>query len=267
MASLAPNSASLFPQRTFHATGLRRALAASSRGSADFFLVPQGHGARTTVSRGAEHEGVHASGQPDSTSFVLRMVQSRKPTGDIANGTAKRDQPGMSFQRKDAADGRPVGGNPNKGDSKIQNGMTGLLPARARPADAPRPGNRSGGFRTDAAISNNRPGGERALQRWVPDASVQDLDGSLEASVSTSHRPWDQFAENERKFGIKTSYDEAYYTTAIDKSHPQYAQRMAAADKKAREIERSAAATSHVAEERVVDFAGGNDQEADEEDK
>ena len=89
----------------------------------------------------------------------------------------------------------------------------------------------------------------------------------MESSNSTSQRGWDQFAENERKFGIKTSYDEAFYTTSIDKSHPQYAQRMAAADRKAREIERSTAATSHVAEERVMDFAGGNDQGADEEDK
>ena len=101
----------------------------------------------------------------------------------------------------------------------------------------------------------------------MPDAAPQDGDGSLEGSNSTGHRVWDQFAENERKFGIKTSYDETFYTTAIDKSHPQYAQRMAAADKISREIQSSAATTSHVAEERVMDFAGGNEQGADEEDK
>jgi PAB1-binding protein PBP1 len=57
------------------------------------------------------------------------------------------------------------------------------------------------------------------------------------------------------------------YTTAIDKSHPQYRERMAAAERKAREIENSAAATSHVAEERVMDFAGGDDRNGDEEEK
>ena len=58
------------------------------------------------------------------------------------------------------------------------------------------------------------------------------------------------------------------YTTSINKSHPQYRERMAAADRKAREIERSTAATSHVAEERVMDFiSGGSDRNDDEEAK
>jgi PAB1-binding protein PBP1 len=56
------------------------------------------------------------------------------------------------------------------------------------------------------------------------------------------------------------------YTTQIDKSHPRYKERMAAAEKKAKEIEKSVASTSHVAEERVMDFVGG-DNGGDEEDK
>jgi PAB1-binding protein PBP1 len=77
---------------------------------------------------------------------------------------------------------------------------------------------------------------------------------------------WDQFAENERRFGIKTDYDENIYTTTIDKTHPQYKQRMAEADKKAKEIINKAAFNSHVAEERVQDNVGGDDG-VDEEDK
>ena len=76
---------------------------------------------------------------------------------------------------------------------------------------------------------------------------------------------WDQFAENERLFGLKSDYDENIYTTTIDKSHPQYKERMAAAERKAREIERSAPVTAHVAEERIVDFVGGEDQRDEEE--
>lgn len=58
------------------------------------------------------------------------------------------------------------------------------------------------------------------------------------------------------------------YTTAIDKSHPKYRERMAAAERKAREIERSLPATSHVAEERQVDYkAGGGTGDENEEDK
>ena len=88
---------------------------------------------------------------------------------------------------------------------------------------------------------------------------------SLESSSHSG--PWDQFAENERRFGLRTDYDETIYTTAIDKAHPQYKQRLADADRKAREIQNMAAMTSHVAEERVMDFAGGDDKGGDEEDK
>lgn len=120
-------------------------------------------------------------------------------------------------------------------------------------------GNRQG-FRTDASISNSRYG-ERALKPWIPD-STDGVDSSLEGSSNSG--PWDQFAENERLFGLKTDYDENIYTTAINRSHPQFRERCAAADKKAREIERSAPATAHVAEERVMDWAGGNgDNEED----
>lgn len=100
------------------------------------------------------------------------------------------------------------------------------------------------------------------MKAWVPEPAYE-IDGSLEKS---SGGAWDQFAENERLFGLKTDYDENIYTTSIDKSHPQYKERLAAAERKAREIERSAPTTSHVAEERVMDFVGGDDQR-DEEDK
>lgn len=137
---------------------------------------------------------------------------------------------------------------------------------RRRPSqtDSDDIGNRSG-FRTDTAISNNRFGNERVLQPWVPDAK-DALDGSLEKSSGSGG--WDQFAENERLFGVKTDYDENIYTTAIDRSHPQYRERVAAAERKAREIENSTATTAHVAEERVMDYVAGNDKGTEnEEDK
>ncbi|KAI0163369.1 LsmAD domain-containing protein [Pestalotiopsis sp. NC0098] len=121
---------------------------------------------------------------------------------------------------------------------------------------------RAGNFRTDTAISGNRAGGERVLQRWQPDAPPSNADHSLEKSTGG----WNQFETNERLFGLKTDYDENMYTTRIDKSHPRFKERMAIADRKAKEIEGSAASTSHVAEERVMDFVGG-DNGGDEEDK
>lgn len=122
-------------------------------------------------------------------------------------------------------------------------------------------------FRTDSAISGARSQGERTLQRWVPD-NPEEVDNSLESGRmrSTGGGTWDQFAENERRFGLTTDYDENIYTTAIDKNHPQYKQRLAEAEKKAREIERSAANNSHVAEERITDNLNAGDG-IDEEDR
>ncbi|KAI6781829.1 uncharacterized protein J7T54_004995 [Emericellopsis cladophorae] len=133
-------------------------------------------------------------------------------------------------------------------------------------------GNR-GGFRTDSAISNNRFGQERVLQPWVPDAN-DAVDGSLERSSGSgaggsSGGAWDQFAENEKLFGLKSDYNENYYTTSINTNDPRYNERMSAADRKAREIERSEATTTHVAEERQMDFtaSGKDDAGENEEDK
>ncbi|TVY19510.1 Uncharacterized protein LARI1_G002154 [Lachnellula arida] len=173
------------------------------------------------------------------------MVQGKKPSDmSNTNGTpkSKYQQPNMAFPRKEPSEAR---GGTN--DGRVQNGN-------------------ASSFRTDSAISGGRNQGERVLQRWVPDAP-EDVDGSLESTrMKASGRPWDQFAENERLFGVKTDYDENIYTTPLDKSHPQYKQRIANAEITAREIERSAATNSHVAEERVTDNVKGGDI-GDEEDK
>ncbi|KAK7228985.1 hypothetical protein V2G26_001155 [Clonostachys chloroleuca] len=135
-----------------------------------------------------------------------------------------------------------------------------------RPDGRGQNGNR-GGFQTDSSISNSRFGHERTLQRWMPDAN-DAIDGSLEKSSNTNTGGWDQFAANKELFGLTTDYDENIYTTAINRSHPQYRERIAAAEKKAREIERSVASTAHVAEERVMDYVAGSEPNDDnEEDK
>ncbi|KAL5345803.1 poly(A)-binding protein binding protein [Pseudogymnoascus australis] len=122
------------------------------------------------------------------------------------------------------------------------------------------------GFRTDSAISGNRQQGERVLQPWVPDENIP-VNMSLESSNKQSGGAgWDQFAVNERLFGLKTDYDETIYTTAIDKSHPEYSKRYAAADRKAREIENSVANNRHVEEERMADNLAVDDSGLDEED-
>jgi PAB1-binding protein PBP1 len=189
------------------------------------------------------------------------MVQGKKATEPSTNGSGKyrESQSNMAFQRGSS------GGSAPKSEGRSQNGML-ARPALWLPMLTQLPGNAS--FRTDSAISGARNQGERTLQRWVPDAP-EDVDTSLEAGrmKTSSGAAWDQFAENKRLFGLTTDYDENIYTTTIDKSHPQYKQRLAEADKKAREIERSVATNSHVAEERIADNLNKAEDGIDEEDK
>lgn len=191
------------------------------------------------------------------------MVQQKKNSHNTANGNNSKESFRMSFQKRDMSDGRPAGGNSGKGGNK-SNGQSvmgcrndGILIMVLVGA--------SSSFRTDTAISSSRATRERNLQPWVAPSDSEPIDMTFEKPASG--RAWDQFAANERQFGIKTTYDENIYTTVIDKSHPQYKERLAKADKAAREIESSATTTAHHAEERQMNFAGGDNAGEDEEDK
>ena len=190
------------------------------------------------------------------------MVQGKK-AGDMSNGTTKyRDQQSsMSYQRKDNS-----AGGAGKNDGRSQNGEPYLFSCQR---DMLMFKGNASSFRTDSAISGARNQAEgRVLQRWQPDGPAE-VDGSLESGSmrSSGGAVWDQFAENKRRFGLTTDYDENIYTTPLpEKNHPQYKQRVADADKKAKEIMSKAAFNSHVAEERVQDNVGGEDG-VDEEDK
>ena len=61
---------------------------------------------------------------------------------------------------------------------------------------------------------------------------------------------WDQFQANEKRFGLKSDYNENIYTTTIDRSHPDYRRREADALRIAQEIEGGQASNAHVREER-----------------
>jgi PAB1-binding protein PBP1 len=196
------------------------------------------------------------------------MAQQRKAApGELSNGTTKmnREHASMSFQKRDVADIHVTGASL---PPRSQNGTLHNFPVTRNITMLTIFTGNSSIFRTDAAISGNRFQSERPLKRWTPDENV-DTDMSLESSrnKSSTGAGWDQFEANERLFGVKTDYDENIYTTAIDKSHPNYNKRYAEADRKAREIESSAAQNSHVAEERIVDNLNVDRSGQDEEDK
>lgn len=122
----------------------------------------------------------------------------------------------------------------------------------------------AGSFLTDTQISHKeaQAGRARELQRWDAGADTA-VDMSL---GDPNDRSWDQFAANERLYGVQSTYDENMYTTTIDRNTPEFRRKQAEADRIAREIEGSAPANAHIAEERRRD-ASRDDGGGDEEDK
>jgi hypothetical protein len=103
---------------------------------------------------------------------------------------------------------------------------------------------------------------ERDLQKWEP----SEVDPSMTLEATGQSTEWDQFATNERITGVKSNYDESFYTTTINKHDPRYAERERNAARLAREIESSSASNSHVREERGG-MAAAADDNGDEEDR
>ncbi|CAB4255759.1 similar to Saccharomyces cerevisiae YGR178C PBP1 Component of glucose deprivation induced stress granules, involved in P-body-dependent granule assembly [Maudiozyma barnettii] len=118
-------------------------------------------------------------------------------------------------------------------------------------------------FRTDVDISNVRATKERELQRWTPDEGdfmATEKSQTLEEASST----WDQFSVNEKKFGIKSTYDEHFYTTRINRNDPNYQQKLKEAQKLADEIEKQGTSGNiHIAEDRgiIVDDSGMDEED------
>jgi len=136
------------------------------------------------------------------------------------------------------------------------------------------------GFATDKEISSWRTAGQaqgksspangsggakspRELSKWAPtsESAVVGADFDREARLGAG---WDQFQANEKLFGVTTSFDEALYTTSIDRSAPGFKEREAQASRLAKEIlDITGSGNVHLAEERGQ-IAG---QDYDEEDR
>ncbi|QLQ81106.1 hypothetical protein HG537_0E04610 [Torulaspora globosa] len=122
----------------------------------------------------------------------------------------------------------------------------------------------NGGFKTDVDISRGKGEvKERELQKWTPDVADESLqihNQTLEESSGT----WDQFSVNEKKFGVKSTFDEHLYTTKINKNDPNYEKRLKEAERIAKEIEsQGSAGNIHIAEDRghVVDDSGLDEED------
>lgn len=123
----------------------------------------------------------------------------------------------------------------------------------------------SNAWKTDTDISGKGQVRERVLQAWQPPADDEGF--SIEDELSSqrpasSGKKWDQFAVNEKLFGVKSEWDEDVYTHKLDTSRPDFAKRQAEAERLAREIEQSGSSNPHVLEERgVADDSGMTEED------
>lgn len=117
-------------------------------------------------------------------------------------------------------------------------------------------------FKTDTDISRSgkHEVREHELLKWTPDEDDENLNETLEDNAGE----WDQFSVNEQKFGVKSTFDEHFYTTKINKEDPNFERRFKEAEKIAKEIESQGASANHyLNEERgvMVDDSGMDEED------
>ena len=107
-------------------------------------------------------------------------------------------------------------------------------------------------FKTDTDISQKAtPRRDRELQAWQPEsgesgsASAQGAAGATNAprnvdeltfGAGATGGSWDQFAVNEKLFGVKAGFDEDAYTTKLDRNAPDFKEKERKAQQLANEI-------------------------------
>jgi len=181
---------------------------------------------------GQRFEGVVAStsGEGDTTGVALKDVK------DLTNpGAALKDHHFVASTNIESWTSGPADSRPSNGDT----------------------------FRTDTDIGQKKgPVRERELQAWQPGGDVPNLTQD-EAFNTTGNVSWDQFAVNEKLFGVKTNFDEDAYTTRLDRSAPDYKEKERKALRIASEILGTATTNLHVLEERghIVEDADSNEEE------
>ena len=227
-------------------------------------LTVQGLQCVVSLVNNDKYSGIFSSVMTDANEarYLLKMVKKLGAADGKANGVADDPYVGtgpdhaLAFMVGEVVDLHVAGVRLDKAPTRAAaNGA--CSPAHLFAAND----SGSSRFRTDVDISGGIAARERDLERWDagPETAVD-----LSLGAKSNGQDWDQFEANERIFGLTTNYDESFYTTTIDKSHPQYKEREARAARQAREIEGSAAINSHVAEERGLKMPedNGEDEEA-----
>jgi hypothetical protein len=174
-----------------------------------------------------------------------------------------------------ANDGAPTPGEVNDAafatDSQISGGRGGnqSLVAAGNAWTAAGDGGLGGGL--ESSSSKALGGGNKGSDalNWRRGGATPNKSGSKSAPSSGgvpsgdmkgSIGDWDQFSANEKKFGVKTSFDENLYTTKLDHSKMDDKKRLEA-ERIAKEIEGTVSTNIHIATERNQALAMDFDDE------
>jgi len=125
-------------------------------------------------------------------------------------------------------------------------------------------------FQTDTDISSGGASVKDELvmagNAWTSAGAETERNGRAElfgtkiGDLNGKIGQWDQFQANEKKFGVKASFDENLYTTSLDKNTVDK-KKQEEAERLAREIEGQATSNMHLAEERGQVVEGDYDEE------
>ncbi|QDS76612.1 hypothetical protein FKW77_007733 [Venturia effusa] len=163
--------------------------------------------------------------------YTIKMARKAPSPNKQSNGVAEEEvgegsERSLTLETSDVVDLKVDNVRLDKSQGRAQNGT-------------------SSNFRTDSDISSGRALRERDLKKWEgPSGSKVDM------SLSGGLDGWDQFAAHKQMTGQDSTYDENNYTTKLDTSAPGFQEKMAQAEKLAREIETSSTNNTHLAEER-----------------
>ena len=213
--------------------------------------------------------------------YVIQACKMVTPPSDASEGTfengatvlvpaAKVASVHVKSMRLDAANAAEKGVAPGAAssedmfqtDSQISGGKGGndrLVAAGSEWTSAGAGGEALEGGKGGGLMSSSRAGaGGSDAMNWRSKKSPAS--GGVSGNMDESIGNWDQFAANQEKFGVKTSFDENLYTTKLDRDKIDQA-KFKQAERIAREIEGQTTSNIHLAEERNQKLALDFDEE------
>ncbi|KAF9450887.1 hypothetical protein P691DRAFT_422938 [Macrolepiota fuliginosa MF-IS2] len=190
------------------------------------------------------------------TTVTLTTKTAVRYEGVVGSTSSEGDTIGVTL--KDVKDlmapGAPLKDSIFIASTNIESYTSG--PADAKPANGDT-------FRTDTDISQKKAnaGRERELQAWLPDSDVPLMGPDDDTFGAIGNTSWDQFAVNEKLFGVTGGFVEDEYTTKLDRSAADFKERELKAQRIAAEILGATTNNPHIKEERGIDDSGANEED------